>query len=53
MNIPDIVFEGEALDDWFSLSGKQGNEKEGMINLVFTYAVSDHCCRDSNPLALK
>ena len=41
VTIPDIVFEGEALDDWYPLSGKQGNEKEGMINLVFTYTVSN------------
>lgn len=40
VTIKDSVLEGENLDDWYSLSGKQGEEKEGMINLVLLYRVS-------------
>lgn len=39
VTIKDEVLQGETLDDWYSLSGKQGEEKEGMINLVFAYQV--------------
>ncbi|OQV22449.1 Toll-interacting protein [Hypsibius exemplaris] len=35
--IPQRVFEGDALDDWWQLSGKQGEQKEGMIEIVFSY----------------
>jgi toll-interacting protein len=39
VQIKEEVLSGETLDDWYSLSGKQGDEKEGMINLVFAYRV--------------
>ena len=39
IGIKDSVFAGETLEDWYSLSGKQGEDKEGMINLVFAYRV--------------
>lgn len=38
--IKDEVFAGETIEDWYALSGKQGDDKEGMINLVFAYRVS-------------
>lgn len=38
--IPQQVMEGETHEDWYPLSGKQGEGVEGMINLVLSYAVS-------------
>ncbi|XP_048579129.1 toll-interacting protein B isoform X2 [Nematostella vectensis] len=39
VQIREDVLNGETIDDWYSLSGKQGEDKEGMINLVFAYRV--------------
>ncbi|KAL5009531.1 hypothetical protein ScPMuIL_011836 [Solemya velum] len=36
ISIPQAALNGDTVDDWFPLSGKQGDEKEGMINLVLT-----------------
>lgn len=35
--IPDSVFRGETHDDWYALSGRQGEGIEGMIQLVFSF----------------
>lgn len=38
--IPEAVFRQESADQWHQLSGKQGENKEGSIHLIFTLLVS-------------
>lgn len=40
LTIPEAVFNGETVDDWYTLNGKQGDDKEGMVNIVFSHSVS-------------
>lgn len=35
--IPQNVMDGETYEDWFPLSGKQGDGMEGMVNLVISF----------------
>jgi len=39
VTIPERAMKGETVDDWYPLSGKLGDEKEGTINLVLSFAV--------------
>lgn len=41
ITVPKQVMSGETHEDWYPLSGKQGEGVEGMINLVLSYSVSD------------
>lgn len=39
---PQVIQKGETHEDWYMLSGKQGENQEGMINLVFSYTSKCH-----------
>lgn len=38
VTIPKQVMQGDTHEDWYPLSGKQGEGVEGMINLVLSYS---------------
>lgn len=39
IRIPEVVLRGETHEEWFSLSGKQGDGVEGMIDVVLSFTV--------------
>ncbi|KAI0987232.1 hypothetical protein GJ496_000725 [Pomphorhynchus laevis] len=36
INLPDNLFNGYCIDEWYLLSGKQGHEMEGKINIILS-----------------
>lgn len=40
LQIPEVVFQGETVDEWYSLSGKLGEGQEGSINVVMSYTTA-------------
>ncbi|ESN98998.1 hypothetical protein HELRODRAFT_185045 [Helobdella robusta] len=38
--IPEQIFSGETVDEWYQLSGKQGEQKEGSINIIFSHSMA-------------
>lgn len=50
IDIPSQVLQkGETHEDWYMLSGKQGDNQEGMINLVFSFLPKCHPYMDAPP----
>ncbi|XP_012250529.2 toll-interacting protein-like [Athalia rosae] len=37
---PQVIQKGETHEDWYPLSGKQGDNQEGMINMVLSYTAN-------------
>lgn len=51
IKIPEAVIEkGETHEDWYALSGKSGDQKEGMIDLVLSF-VPTSCLPYQRPAA--
>ncbi|XP_066586364.1 toll-interacting protein A-like [Prorops nasuta] len=49
---PQVIQRGETHEDWYTLSGKQGENLEGMINLVFSYTNKCHPYMATAPIAM-
>ncbi len=39
--IPPAIFSNETMEDWFQLTGHQGEGKEGMIQMTFAFSAID------------
>lgn len=44
IRIPDVVLSGETHEDWYPLSGKTGDGREGMIDLVLSFSAAPANC---------
>lgn len=44
IKISDAVLRGETHEDWYALSGKQGEGVEGMLDMVLSFTVSHAIC---------
>lgn len=49
---PQVIQRGETHEDWYMLSGKQGDNVEGMINLVLSYMTKCNPCPGSTPVIM-
>lgn len=53
IDIPAQVLQrGETHEDWYMLCGKQGDNQEGMINLVFSYSNKCHPYMSTQPIMM-
>ena len=52
VTLPQAALNGETVDEWFPLSGKQGDQKEGSINLVMSFQVSYRSGSDCSKLTM-
>lgn len=51
VRIPDVVIErGETHEDWYPLSGKSGELKEGMIDLVLSFTNAANIATARQPM---
>ena len=50
--VPSAVLNGDSVDEWYTLNGKQGDGKEGHLNLVLAYTVSGSLHTNSRPTDL-
>ena len=37
---PSDMFNGETMEEWVALSGKQGEGQEGNVNIILSFTVS-------------
>ncbi|VDD96932.1 unnamed protein product [Enterobius vermicularis] len=45
--LPSGVFNGEVIDDWYQLSGQQGDAREGVLNLILSFQPVEQNSRTS------
>ena len=50
IRIPDVVLAGETHEDWYQLSGKLGDGKEGMIDIVLSFSPQTAAQMYQNPV---